>query len=127
ESPLNLTLSELLAEPFDHLIFVGLKGTGLLKKIFLGSIAIQTIEQTDNCIVAIPKEIIAFSNKKIYVAVTEKHPLNILELNNFLKFIDQLNTNITFFFLAKANEKTDGIEKLLQKLSGLFGDRYKTD
>ncbi len=127
ESPLKLSLTELLAEPFENLIFVGLKGTGMLKKIFLGSIAIQTIEKINNCIVAIPKEITAFSHKKIFVAVTEKQPLNILELNNFLKFIDKQNTHITFFFLAKANEKTVGIEKLLRELSEMFSDRFNTE
>lgn len=127
ESPLKLTLSELLAEPFDHLIFVGLKGTGMLKKIFLGSIAIQTIEKTNNCVVAIPKEVNTFSHNKIYVAVTEKKTLNILELNNFLKFINRQNTYITFFYLAKANEKTIGIEKLLRELSEMFSDRFNTE
>ena len=46
ESNLQLTLPKLLAEPYENLIFVGLKGTGLLKKIFLGSVALQVIENT---------------------------------------------------------------------------------
>ncbi len=88
ESNLQLTLPKLLEEPYDNLIFTGIKGTGLIKKLFLGSVALQVIDNTKNCIVAMPKEIDTFSHEKIYVAVTEKHPLNVLELNKFLNFID---------------------------------------
>jgi len=127
ESHLQITLCKILEKPFDNLIFTGLKGTGLLKKIFLGSVALQIIDNTNNNIVAIPKDITTFSHEKIFVAITEKHPLNILELNNFLKFVDKQNTNIIFFHLAKPNEKTLGIEKQLRELSELFADRFKTE
>lgn len=126
ESNLHLTIPKLLEEPYDNLIFTGIKGTDLLKKLFLGSVALQVIDNTKNCIVAMPKEIHTFSHEKIYVAVTEKHPLNILELNKFLNFIDNKNTTITFFYLAKPNEKTIGIEKHLKELKEIFSDKYKT-
>lgn len=127
ESNLQLTLPKLLEEPYDNLIFTGIKGTGLLKKLFLGSVALQVIDNTKNIIVAMPKEIDTFSHEKIFVAVTEKHPLNILELNKFLNFIDSKNTTITFFYLAKPNEKTKGTEKHLKDLSEMFADRFNTD
>jgi hypothetical protein len=127
ESPLQFTLTKLLAEKFDNLIFAGLKGTGLLKKIFLGNVVLQIIENTKNIIVAMPKEISAFSHEKIFVAVTDKHPLNLLELNKFLNFIDKENTRITFFYLAKPYEKTKGIEIQLKYLSGLFADKFDTN
>jgi nucleotide-binding universal stress UspA family protein len=126
ESNFQLTLPKLIEEPFNNLIFVGIKGTGLLKKLFLGSVALQVIDNTKNCIVAMPKEIETFSHEKIYVAVTEKHPLSVLELNKFLNFIDNKNTTITFFYLAKPNEKTKGIEKHLKDLKEMYSDRYKT-
>lgn len=127
DNHLQLTLSKLLEEPVESLIFVGLKGTGLLKKIFLGSVALQVIDSTKNIIVAMPKEIDTFSQEKIFVAVSQNDPLNVLELNNFLKFIDQQNTNITFFYLTKPNEKTIIIERQLRKLSEMFADRFITD
>lgn len=54
ESHIQVSLLNLLAEPFENLIFVGLKGSGLLKKIFLGSFAIQVIDNTNNIVVAMP-------------------------------------------------------------------------
>lgn len=127
ESNLQLTLPKLLEVPYDNLILTGIKGTGLLKKLFLGSVALQVIDNTKNIVVAMPKEIDTFSHEKIFVAVTEKHPLNILELNKFLNFIDSKNTSITFFYLAKPNEKTKGIEKHLRELCAMFVDRFNTD
>ncbi|HET8963858.1 MAG TPA: universal stress protein [Chitinophagales bacterium] len=127
EKPLHISLSELIAEPFENLIFVGVKGTGVLKKIFLGSVAVQAIKKTRNIIVAMPKEINTFSHEKIFVAINEKEPLNTVELNNFLKFIDNENTHITFFYLAKPKENTNHIEKELQQLAEMFADRFTTD
>lgn len=127
ESHLQQTLPKLLAEPFENLIFVGLKGTGLLKKIFIGSVALQIIDHTKNTIVAMPKEIHAFSHEKLFVAVSEKSPLDILKMNNFLEFIDCQDTHITFFYLANKNEKRQAVEKQLRELSEKFADRFKTD
>jgi hypothetical protein len=61
------------------------------------------------------------------VSVTEKYPLNILELNNYLKFLDERNVKLTFFHLAAPNEGTEGMEKHLRELSDLFSHRFETD
>lgn len=127
ESNLQLTLLKLLSEPFDNLIFTGIKGTGLLKKIFLGSVALQVIENIKNIIVAIPKEIDTFSHENFFVAVTEKYTLNILELNKFLNFIDKETSSITFFYLAKPNEKTQSIEIHLRNLCEMFAYKFNTN
>jgi nucleotide-binding universal stress UspA family protein len=127
ESHLQLTLARLLAGPFENIIFTGVKGTGILKKLFLGSMALQIIDSTNNIVVAMPQEVARFSHEKIFVAVTEKYPLNLLELNKFLNFIDRTNTTLTFFFLAKPYEKTKAIEKYLKDVSEMFADRYHTN
>jgi hypothetical protein len=88
-------------------------------------VALQVIDSTNNIVVAMPAEINKFSHKHIFVAVTDKHPLNILELNNFLKFIDI--KNITFFYLSKPNETTTGIEKQLGDLAAQFSEEFYTD
>lgn len=126
EKNLKLTLQTHLEEAYDDLVFVGIKETSFRKKIFLGSTVIELIDDVDSTVVAMPKEMMQFSHEKIFVAVTEKHPLNILELNNFLNFIDESKTNITFFHLADAGEDTDAIEKKLHDLSKLFAARYDT-
>lgn len=126
ERHLQSILTKLLAEPYNNLIFLGIKGTGILKQLFLGSVTLQVVDNIKNTVVAMPKEISTFSHQKIFVAVTEKHPLNILELNNFLNFINYENTCVTFFYLAKPNETTKGIENKLNDLSNSFANRFNT-
>ncbi|MBK7426528.1 MAG: universal stress protein [Saprospiraceae bacterium] len=96
ERQLRFTLNSLLAEPFNNLIFTGISGTGLLKKVFLGSTAIKVINNTKNIVVAMPKEIAVYSHEKIFVAVTEQHPVNLLELSKFLNFIDRRTQVLPF-------------------------------
>lgn len=72
ENHLQFTLQKLLAESFYNIIFAGIDW--LTQKIFIGSMAVQIINNTKNIIVAMPKEITVFSHKKIFVAVTEKYP-----------------------------------------------------
>ncbi|MDT7829903.1 universal stress protein [Pricia sp. S334] len=127
ENDFQHTLPQLLVEPFENLIFLGLKGTGMLKKLFLGSVALQIIGNTDNTVVAMPKGIDSFSHEKIFVAVGENKVLNVQQLDNFLKFIHHQNTSITFFHLAKPNEDTTRIKEQLQHLSETYADRFTTD
>lgn len=126
DDPIQRTLKKLLAEPYDQLIFVGLKRAGFLKQIFIGSMAIQVIDKVKNIVVAMPTAMSHFSYESIYVAVTEKHPLNILALNKFLGFIDEGKTAITFFHLSKPTDRTVNIEKQLRGLAQLFSSRYRT-
>lgn len=113
-------------DKFQNIVFVGTRKEGFLTKLLSDSMAIQVIENTLNIVVAMPKEINSFSHKKIYVAVSDKHPLNILELNNFLELLDKSKTQITFFYLAKPGEETNEIEKTFKDLTKLYVDRYLT-
>ncbi|MEQ9216856.1 MAG: universal stress protein [Cyclobacteriaceae bacterium] len=126
ERPLQFTLNQLISGARKNLIFAGLKGTGLLKKLFLGSTVVHIIEEVNNIIVAVPKEISSFSQEKIFIGVTEKHPINTSELDRFLEFIGKKKTCLTFFYLALPNEETQEIEKQLKDLSYLYADRFDT-
>lgn len=126
EIHLQLTLDKLAEDDFEDLVFTGLKESGLFEKYFLKSKVLQLIENTNSIIVAMPQEINKYSHENIFVAVSEKTQLNILEFNNFLKFIDEKNTKITFFYLAKPNEDTDEFERQLRNLTDLFADRFNT-
>lgn len=124
ENNLEITLLQLLGESFENLVFVGLKGTGFLKKIFLGSVALQVIENLKGITVAMPKEISTFSHIRIFVGVTENYPLNIIELKKFLNFIDKEKTSIIFFHLSKPHEKITGMETQLENLVQFFSSKF---
>lgn len=124
ESHLSIILRTMLREPFEHLVFLGLKEAGLLKQIFIGSTAVEVIESTNNIVIALPKEIGSFSHKKIFIAVNKEQNLNIDQLNKFLAFITPEDTVLTFFYLAKPYENTDGVTIQLQELSSSYADRF---
>ena len=127
EEPLLSTLERLLAQPFDDLVFVGMKGTEPVKQLVKGSVALDVINGTGNCIVAVPTGLSKFTQSTLHVSVTEKYPLNILALNNYLNFLGDREVRIVFFYLAVPDEITKNIERQLRELSNLFAHRLKTD
>lgn len=62
EKPLVVLLNELLGQHHHHLIFLGVKGTNLLKKILIGSEAVKIIDGINNVVVALPREPKCFSS-----------------------------------------------------------------
>ena len=54
EKPLVVVLNEMLRKHYNHLVFLGIKETGLLKKLFIGSEAVKIIDGIDNVIVTMP-------------------------------------------------------------------------
>lgn len=122
----GVILRDLLAERYKNLIFVGLKEASLLKKIFIGSTAFQVIENTNNIVVAIPMGFSKFRFKKIFVAVSDQHPLNIMELNKLLDFGGASIKSIVFFHLAKPFEHIPNMEKQLMELTDFFSKTHKT-
>lgn len=127
ENDFQKTIPELLAEPFENLVFISLEKTGTLKKLFLGSAALKIIGDTANTIVAMPEGIDSFSHDKIFIAVGDKKDLNLKELNAFLKFMDHKHTSITFFHLTKPEENITSIREKLQALTAAYSDRFTTD
>ncbi|MCU0385827.1 MAG: universal stress protein [Flavihumibacter sp.] len=120
-------LSALLSQAYEHLLFVGLKGTGLFKQLFIGSVALDIIELINEVVVAIPKHINRFSHENLMIAVSDKHAFNVLALNNFLQFLDKGKTQIQFFYLAQPYEKIENVEKQLKELTALFTTRFPTE
>jgi hypothetical protein len=120
-------LKELTANPnFDNLIFMGLKGTPVIKKITLGSKIIQVINTINHPLVALPISNLHFVPKKIFIGVSQVQSLNILALNHFLNFIKSEITQITFFYWGSPSEITTEIEIELKELQSLFENQYPT-
>lgn len=126
ELPLVITLQQLVSEDYEDLIFIGIKKVGWLEQLFLGSKAIHVIEKIPHVVVALPEEVNKYVHEKVYVAVSTQQPINIIELNHLLKFIQSANTEIIFFYFAKKDEDTKAEEKYLKELKELFADRFST-
>lgn len=124
---LNAHLAKFLHEPFENVIVVGVKGTNILKKIFLGSTAIQVVDDIDNIVFAVPQNIAAFAHKRLFVAVSEKFPLNTSRFNAILRFLEPENISITFFHIHHNDEESHNILEHLESLTELFAERYQVN
>jgi hypothetical protein len=99
---------------------MGLKGTSLLKKMFIGSTAVQILDSTNEIVAAIPKDLKSFTPEKIFVAISEKHPFNAAAFNNLLEWRGPAPGQVAFFYLGKSGEDNSLIEKQLRDLAKLF-------
>lgn len=127
EKEMEEVLNKLLSESFSQLVLLGLKGTGILKKLFIGSVAVQVIESIGNVAVAIPKNIGQFSPEKIYVAISEKYPLNDIRLREFLEFIKSETKKVVFISLAGQNDDIMEVRSYLQEVSARYSDIVPVD
>lgn len=120
-------LAELLNGPYEDLLFIGIRKTGWLRNLLLGNEALDIINKIENIIIALPEGIKRYAHNRLYVAVSEQAKLNVLAFNNFLEFLDEGQTRITFFHLAKPGEDTRQIRKQLQNLVSLFQTQFPCD
>ncbi|HTO14211.1 MAG TPA: universal stress protein [Edaphocola sp.] len=124
--PLQFTINHLIKEEYENLIFLGLKGTGFFKQVFIGSMALQLIEKTENIMIALPSGIDVFSQERIYVYVSESNPINLIELNNFLKFIHNEHAQLIFITVTNSKLLLRETERKMLELVALFEHRFKT-
>lgn len=123
ELPWPLLFKEISSPKYDDLIISGLKGKGLLERIFIGSTSVDLIEHTNTILAAIPSGIHEFYPRKVSVAVSGKHPFNVLAFNNLLAFFNGIE-KINFFHWIEPGEEDQNISKQLNDLVNLFSDRF---
>ncbi len=127
DGSLNSYLLQILSQPYEYLVFVGVKGTGMLKQLLIGSVALDVIEHSSQLVVAIPKNIQLCKHAKLHVAVADKYPLNVLAFQRFLEFLNPENISITFFSICDADNSKLKQEELLKELVALFQPRFAVD
>lgn len=127
DNDLSSTLSDMQDGSFNNLVFIGLKGTGLLKKIFIGSVAVDVIENTDCTVVAIPMSSVQAYPTKLLVGVDNEYPLNINALKRLLEFRETKTPDIQFFTFVSGSENASSTEEHLRELSAEFSQITPTN
>ncbi len=117
---LPTALARWLQQPGEYLILLGLKGTGPLRKFFIGSTAIEVIEQVAHTVVALPKNLRTFHVRQLHVAVSLQYPLNILTLYRLLAFVPPELRALHFFSVVRPGEDARAVDRYLQGLQELF-------
>jgi nucleotide-binding universal stress UspA family protein len=126
EENMVAVLRELLKKPLSHLVFLGIKGTGLLKKIFIGSQAVNVINGIDNLIVAMPQHAPCCAPDAIHVAVQKTYPLNLVELNEIIRLNGEGESKIIFFSVVTPEDDREATERYLKALTQLYSDKKET-
>lgn len=94
-------LEDLADEEYFDWVFAGVKGTGILRKLFIGSTTINVIDNTHLLTVAIPlKEEVAIP-RKLIMAVNYKYPFHHQQLHDVLKSLTGTLEQVEFVTVVK--------------------------
>ncbi len=122
-----LYLPKLLNDPyFDNLIFTGLKGTGMLKKLFIGSTTVHLIDQGICEVVALPRHIEQFTMDTLRVSVTPGFEFNHKAFKKILRLTDGVVRNIVFFTLLKSPDEQTASVAFLKTFADEYGSSHHT-
>jgi hypothetical protein len=94
-----------------------------MKKLFIGSQAVNVIDGIDNLIVAMPQQAPCCAPDAIHVAVQKTYPLNLIELNKLLQLNGNEGSRIVFFSVVTPEDDQEATERYLRELSQLYSDR----
>ncbi len=109
----------------EDMLLLGLKGTGFLKKLLIGSTATDIINHLNRLIIALPKSIEQAIPTKLALACHVKYPLNEQALFSLLDTIGNSIEEIELLtILTEKQERTDS-EAYLDKLKANFSTHYK--
>jgi hypothetical protein len=108
-----------IIEPED-MILMGLKGSGKLKQIFLGSQVKNIVEDLDQITIAVPKSLENFEPTKLVVSVHPRFPLNQNAFNLFIQNIPKSIRTVQFLTVASPQDDKEDLDTFLQNLSKII-------
>ncbi len=120
------TLQKLLAERYNNLLFVGIKGTGFLKKIFLGSTAVKLVDELNCTVVAVPKKPDTATVSTLYVAIYYKYPLNLPEFDKLLHQLGGKINSLKFISIVRDKKQHKAAVSYLKSLTEQYREQKET-
>jgi nucleotide-binding universal stress UspA family protein len=129
ERRLTYFLPQLMPQKIPTLIMLGLKGTGLLKRVFLGSVATKIISELNKTTVGVPIKITQAVPENLILPVNPEYSINHEKLNQLLIFLRPSLKNIDFIALNPSidteTESTNLLKELTNKYNGSLSTNYK--
>jgi len=120
EQPLTQQIKALQNEGYTDWLFLGLKGTGLLKRWFIGSTALEVIENGNCVTVALPQHTEVTIPQRLVIAISENYDLNQTQLRLLLEGLKNELTDIEFVTVDTGNEGEGASEANLQNLQQAY-------
>lgn len=104
EKPILVLLRGLSSPKYFDWVFTGLKESGVLKRLFIGSTTLSIIDDSDMLTVTVPTNSKMNPPKKLLVGVHPNYPLNGEHLHTVLKAFENNLEKIEFFTILKETE-----------------------
>jgi hypothetical protein len=119
-------LEEHLARSDRQIVFTGLKGTGVLKQLFMGSTTLQLIEALHHIIVTVPAHAQECLPEKLIIAIHEKFPINTAAFDFLLEVLQPTLKELEFITVTDAATASDTVPAFLAETEQFYSTRLKT-
>ncbi|WP_143962511.1 universal stress protein [Litoribacter populi] len=106
----------------DDIVMLGLKGSGFLKKLLIGSTATKIIDETNKPIMAIPSTLTSFEPSKFVVAVSYRFPINEESLLHLLETFRNFKVKLEFLTVITQHDDKDSSYAYLLILENKFSE-----
>ncbi len=117
QKPLVVLLPEIGSYDSDDLVLAGLKGTGILKKIFLGSTISKIIDDLNIVTIAVPLRTKDFKPEKLIIGINYRYPLNKSGLDHLLRTLEGSVKELEFISVITKDDKESDTLKYIKQLS----------
>lgn len=117
QKPLILLLPELGSYDSDDVVLAGLKGTGILKKIFLGSTISKIIDDLNLVTIAVPLKTKDLKPEKLIVGINYRYPINRSGLDHLLRTLEGSVLELEFISVITPDDKENDTIKYIRQLS----------
>lgn len=122
--PILQMLAELKSGGYNNWLLLGLKGTGVLKQLFIGSTALDIINNTNFLTVAVPvKEDIQLP-QKIVVGVHPSYPLNEEQLHQLLDNYNSAQPSLEFVSIVLPDDDKAKFSSSMESYAAKFKAHY---
>ena len=121
EKSILTILDQFKSEHYFNWVFTGLKGTGFLKKIFMGSTTLKIIDDSDLLTVAIPLKAETVVPSRLVVSLSYRYPVNRIQLSQVLAALSGQIKAVEFITVITENDDEEEsiayLDELKQKYS----------
>lgn len=108
----------------EDILLLSLKEkSGFFKRILPGQTSLQVINSLKNIVICIPEDDLAINFSKCWIAVQKNNPLDIQELNRYLKITGGKVKNLFFFSVVTDDENNEEATAYLKELADYFSGR----
>lgn len=119
---LNATLNQLVGEYNARLLFAGLKGHGVLQRIFIGNTVLKLLEHAHIPVVAIPQNLREYNQISLHIGVSYHYTFNSIQLQQFIQLMGKKMRSLVFISVLTKDDDRQRAAAHLARLKDTFSD-----